>query len=142
LKEIPMRSYPTNSPEAAGRIVALVLLADGNVCRSEFDALERLGASQALGLAPGALPRLVQSLCEDLLTGLCATGSLLANIDQVTLASLMAEVDDPRLQREVLRLAQAAAAADQHLADGEALVLEAARRHWQLDTPSRELQAA
>jgi hypothetical protein len=142
LKEIPMRSYPNNSPEAAGRIVALVLLADGNVCRSEFDALERLGASQALGLAPGALPRLVQSLCEDLLTGLCATGSLLANIDQVTLASLMAEVDDPRLQREVLRLAQAAAAADQHLADGEALVLEAARRHWQLDTPSRELQAA
>jgi uncharacterized tellurite resistance protein B-like protein len=141
-----MRSYPTNSPEAAGRIVALVLLADGNVCRSEFDALDRLGASQALGLSPGALPRLVQSLCEDLLTGLCATGSLLANIDQVTLASLMAEVDDPRLQREVLRLAQAAAAADRHLADGEALVLEAARRHWQLDTPieppGQQLQAA
>jgi hypothetical protein len=141
-----MRSYPTNSPEAAGRIVALVLLADGNVCRSELDALERLGASQALGLSPGALPRLVQSLCEDLLTGLCATGSLLAHIDQATLASLMAEVDDRRLQREVLRLAQAAAAADQHLADGEALVLEAARRHWQLDTtiepPSHELQAA
>jgi hypothetical protein len=141
-----MRSYPTNSPEAAGRIVALVLLADGHVCRSEFDVLDRLGASQALGLAPGALPRLVQSLCEDLLTGMCATGSLLANVDQATLASLMAEVNDPRLQREVLRLAHAAAAADRHLAEGEALVLEAARRHWPLDTPiepeNRQLQPA
>jgi hypothetical protein len=34
-----MRSYSRNSPEAAARIVALVLIADGHVCRSEFDVL-------------------------------------------------------------------------------------------------------
>ena len=44
----------------------------------------------------------------------------------------MAEVDEPALQRKVLRLAVAAARADRHLADGEALVLAAARRHWGL----------
>jgi hypothetical protein len=42
----------------------------------------------------------------------------------------MAEVDAPPLQRKVLQLAAAAASADRHLADGEALVLAAARRHW------------
>ena len=137
-----MRSYPRNSPEAAGRIVALVLLADNHVCRSEFDVLESLGASQALGLASGAMPRLVQTLCEDLLTGLCATGSLLANVDEATLASLMGEVDDRELQHKVLELAFAAAAADGHLSEGEDFVINAAQRHWQIELPTRSVAAA
>ncbi|CAN7553016.1 hypothetical protein LJR118_004018 [Acidovorax sp. LjRoot118] len=32
-KEKIMRSYPHNSPEAAARIVALLLISDGNVSR-------------------------------------------------------------------------------------------------------------
>ena len=127
-----MRSYPRNSPEAAARIVALVLIADGHVCRSEFDALRRPEASRTLGLAPDALHRIVQDLCEDLVMGAHAAGSMLASIDQATLAALMAEVDEPVLQRKVLELAIVAADADQTLAEGEALVLEAAGRHWNL----------
>jgi hypothetical protein len=133
-----MRSYPRNSPEAAGRLVALVLLSDGHVCRSELDAIERLDPPAALALQPGELGRLMQTLCEDLLTNADASGSLMASVDEATLASLMGEVDDPVLQREVLRLAHAAAQGDKHLADGEAWVLDAARRHWGLAAaPSR-----
>jgi hypothetical protein len=47
-----MRSYPHNSPEAAARIVALVLISDGHVCSSEFDILKQLGAERELGLEP------------------------------------------------------------------------------------------
>ena len=36
-----MRTYPSNSPEAAARIVALAMLADGNVCHREMQALTR-----------------------------------------------------------------------------------------------------
>jgi hypothetical protein len=127
-----MRSYPRNSPEAAARIVALVLIADGNVCRTEYDILARLDAGRSLGLAPESLPVIVQTLCEDLMLGGYSGGSLLSNVDEDALASLMAEVTDPSAQRTVLRLAMAAASADCHLADGEALVLDAARRHWNL----------
>lgn len=127
-----MRSYPHNSPEAAARIVALVLISDGHVCSSEFDILKRLGAERELGLEPHVLPHIVHTLCEELLLGGYATGSLLDNVDDSTLASLMAEISDPALQRTVLRLSLAAARADGHLADGEAKVVEAARRHWQL----------
>ena len=127
-----MRSYPHNSPEAAARIVALVLVSDGHVCSSEFDILKRLGAERDLGLEPHVLPHIVHTLCEELLLGGYATGSLLDNVDDSTLASLMAEISDPALQRTVLRLSLAAARADGHLADGEAKVVEAARRHWQL----------
>jgi len=125
-----MRSYPCNSPEAAARILALVLIADGHVCRSEFDVLYQLDGPRELGLPSDAFPGIVQTLCEDLLMGDHGSGSMLGAVDDSALASLMAEVDEPALQRKVLRLAVAAAHADRHLAGGEALVLAAARRHW------------
>ena len=127
-----MRSYPRNSPEAAARIVALVLISDGHVCKTEFDILKLLGAESELGLEPHLLPHIVHTLCEELLLGGFASGSLLEGVDDSALAALMAEVSDPVLQKTVLRLSLAAARADGHLADGEALVLGAARHHWRL----------
>lgn len=130
-----MRSYPRNSPEAAARIVALVLISDGHVCSSEFEVLRQLDAARRLGLAPDALPGLVHTLCEDLLAG-AGSGALMEGIDPDTLASLMREIDDPQLQQQVLQLALAAARADSHLADAEALVLGAAAHHWKLTEAS------
>ncbi len=127
-----MRSYPRNSPEAAARIVALVLISDGHVCSSEFDILKQLGAERELGLEPHLLPHILHTLCEELLAGGYETGSIMGNVDDTALASLMAEISDPALHRTVLRLSLAAARADGHLADGETLVLEAARHHWKL----------
>ena len=127
-----MRSYPRNSPEAAARIVALVLVSDGHVSKAEFDILKQLRAEHELGLEPQLLPHLVHTLCEELLAGGYHTGSLISNVDDRTLAALMAEISDPALQRKVLRLSLAAARADGHLADGEAMVVQAARHHWQL----------
>ncbi|MBL8302191.1 MAG: TerB family tellurite resistance protein [Ideonella sp.] len=130
-----MRTHPRNSPEAAARILALVLISDGHVCRSEFDVLERVGASGELGLDRDGLSRVVHTLCEDLLLGAYDSGSAMTRVDPDTLAACMAEVDDPALQRTVMRLAVAVAEADRHLADGETLVLDAASRHWGLDAP-------
>ena len=127
-----MRSYPRNSPEAAARIVALVLISDGHVCSSEFDILKKLDAERELGLEPLLLPHIVHTLCEELLLGGYVTGSLMDNVDGSTLASLMAEISDPALQRTVLRLSLAAVRADGHLAEGETVVMEAARHHWQM----------
>jgi|SRR5882762_2694647 len=73
-----MRSYPRNSQEAAARIVALVLISDGHVSQSEFDTLERPDASRELGLEPGALPCILQTLCEGLLLGAYVSGLTLA----------------------------------------------------------------
>lgn len=136
-----MRNYTRNSPEAAARIVALVLIADGHVCRSEFELLNRLDAAGALGLPRDTLPQIVQTLCEDLLASAYGSGSMMAHIDDDTLAALMREIDDPALQRQVLRLARAAAEADGHLAHGEDVILDAARRHWALDRDGKPAAA-
>lgn len=127
-----MRSYPRNSPEAAARIVALVLIADGHVGRSELEALQRLRLEAELGLVPGAFSSIVHTLCEDLLVGAYAGGSLMCSLDEATLAALLAEVEDADLQARVLRLAGAAAEADAHLADAEAMLVAMARRQWRL----------
>lgn len=127
-----MRSYPRNSPEAAARILALVMISDGHVCRSELATLQALDLHGELGLPPDALPAVVQTLCEDLLM---ATGGLAEGVDSGLLQALMSEIDDPDLQRKVLQLCLAAAAADAHLSDGEAVMLDAVRRHWPQAVP-------
>ena len=139
-----MRNYPRNSPEAAARIVALVLISDGHVCRSEIETLQQLEIEQELGLPAGTFGQVVHTLCEDLLMGAYGSGSMMCSVDEKALASLMAEVDDEVLQGKVLRLAIAAAEADEHRADAEALVLAAARRHWPVandDHPARPAKA-
>ena len=60
-----MRSYPRNSPEAVARVIALLLISDGHVSRSELDALHGLHIEQDLGLPRGGFAKVLHGLCED-----------------------------------------------------------------------------
>jgi len=137
-----MRSYHRNSPEAAARIVALVLISDGHVCRSEYEALKQLLGASDLGLNPQDMPDIVQTLCEDLLMEGFDGRAILSHVGDDLMASLMAEVDDPRLQGQVLRIAASAALADKHLSDGETAMLDAIIRHWQARTVKADATGA
>ena len=125
-----MRSYPRNSPEAASRIVALVLISDGHVCRSEFEALNQLHAVRDLGLESQNMPGIVQTLCEDLLMEGFDGRSILSHVGDGLMNSLMAEVDEPELQTKVMRIAMSVVHADKHLSEGETAMLDAINRHW------------
>lgn len=127
-----MRSYPINSPQAAARIVALTLLADGLLAKSELDALERFGAHAQLGLDREDLHAVLHGFCEDLLHSVHLSWDDACRIDPRTMAQLMAEVDDPALRMKVLRLCLQIVQADDHVADGEAVVLGAAIEQWGL----------
>ena len=52
---------------------------------SEFEVFERMAGSRLLGLQPDSLPRIVQTLCEDLLMGDPGGGSLLGAVDDLSL---------------------------------------------------------
>ena len=127
-----MRSYPRNSPQAAARIVALALLADGNLCRSELEALERHGAHALLGLSPSELHTVVHDLCQDLLAASDMRWSGSNQIDRHTLAALLSEVQNPELQLKVMKLCVAVVETDEHVAEGESAVLAAALAQWGL----------
>ena len=127
-----MRTYPRNSPQAAARIVALALLADGHLCKSELDVLARLDAHTRLGLDRDELHGVVHTFCEDLLGAMHLTWDDACRVDPRTMAQLMAEIDDPALRMQVLRLCVAVVEADRHVAEGEQIVLLAAVEQWGL----------
>lgn len=127
-----MRSYPRNSPQAAARIVALAMIADGHPCKAELDALTRVDGHLRLGLDPAGLHAVMQTLCEDLLAAAHGSWSDACRIDPRTLAGVMAEIDDPRLRLKVLQLCLAVAEADGDVGDGESVVLSAVVEQWGL----------
>ena len=127
-----MRTYPINSPQAAARIVALAMLADGQMSRAEIDILQRLRIHEQLGLRPDELHSVVDALCKDMLSTAKLTGATACEIDPRTLAKLMGEIDDPDLHSKVLALCVAVIEADGHVVTAEAIVLTAAVEQWGL----------
>lgn len=127
-----MRTYRTNSPQAAARIVALTLVADGHLSPAELDVLERVDAYRQLGISRSEMHGVLQDFCEDLLVAHHPTWTDACHIDPRTMSQLMAEVDDPALRMSVLRVCVAVAEADDHVADGESIVLVSAVENWGL----------
>ena len=127
-----MHSYPENSPEAAARVIALLLISDGHVSRSEMDALYGLDIERELGLDPGAFARVLRTLCEDLLMGTHERRVLTGSVNAETLSALLNDVSNPELQDMVLHFASTAVAADHHVAAAEAWIMEAALAQWRL----------
>ena len=127
-----MRSYPHDSPQAAARIIALTVIADGDIDQVELDLLHRLGVDTQLGLDQHALHGVLDAFCEDLLSSQQLTWADVCPVDERTLAQLMGEIESPALRKSLLRLCIEIAESDAHVAEGEAIVLGAAVEHWGL----------
>jgi len=141
-----MRTYPCNSPQAAARIVALTVLADRDIGKTELDLLDRLAVHEQLGLDRQGFHAVLDSLCEDLVTSEQLQWADACPVDDRVLAALMGEIDDPRLRRRLLRLCIDIAEIDGQVAEGESIVLTAAVEHWglyreMLRSPNRDLLA-
>jgi uncharacterized tellurite resistance protein B-like protein len=127
-----MRSYPTNSPQAAARILALTVVADGDIGDAELQWLDRLAVHERLGLARHELHALLDTFCEDLLSSDQLKWADACPVDERTLADLMNEIQDPDLRLKLLRLCVELAEVDARVDDGESCVLVAAVEHWGL----------
>ena len=127
-----MRSYPVNSPQAAARVVALTVVADGDIGDTEIEWLDRLAVHEQLGLARHELHALLDTFCEDLLSSDQLKWADICPVDERTLTALMGEIQDPALRRKLLHLCVALAECDAHVAEGESIVLVAAVEHWGL----------
>lgn len=137
-----MRTYPVNSTQAAARIVALTMVADGHLSQAELDALQRRGGYDRLGVSPQLMHDVLHALCEDLLFGAALAWSDACRIDEHALARLMAEVESPALRERVLSVCIDVAEADDHVSDGESLVLTHAVEHWGLQARMFPLPSA
>ena len=127
-----MRSYPVNSPQAAARIVALTVVADGDIGDAEIAWLDRLVVHEQLGLTRPELHAVLDTFCEDLLSSDQLKWADACPVDERTLADLMGEIQDPALRLKLLRLCVELAEVDARVDEGESMVLVAAVEHWGL----------
>ena len=137
-----MRPYPRNSPQAAARIVALTLLADGQLQRAELTSLDALGGAARLGLRRDELQAVVHDFCADLLDDARAARDDDCRITPALIELLLADIDDRTLQRKVLALCAGLAGADGRLHDGESIVLGIAIEQWGIVPPVLAAQRA
>ncbi|MBN3782135.1 TerB family tellurite resistance protein, partial [Burkholderia sp. Ac-20345] len=110
-----MRTYPRNSAQAAARIVALVLIADGHIDLSEELLLEELEIKRRFGIESTEFAQIVQTVCEDREIGHASSSTISGHLDQATLETLLTEIDDPDLRVRIIELCLAVASADGHL---------------------------
>lgn len=129
-----MRSYSTDSPHAAGRILALTMIVDGNLAGVELAAMDRSKILAHIDLDHAAFQCLLQDLCHDLLT---STSHGMVRLDNALIDSLLDEIAHPDLRRSLLRAMWSIADADGWLADAEAVLLTRASNAWSAETNFR-----
>lgn len=127
-----MRRYPANSPQAAARIVALTVVADGDIGDVEIGWLDRSVVHEQLGLTRHELHALLATFCQDLLSSDQLRWANACPVDERTLVDLMGEIQDPALRLKLLRICVELAEIDARVDEGESMVLVAAVEHWGL----------
>jgi hypothetical protein len=130
-----MRAYPIDSPQAATRLLAMALVADGHYAPCELRTLDRLDASRRLGLSPQGMKTVIDTFCEELMHAQRGVWRGSAELDPALRQRLLNEVRNPRLQAEVRRLCEAIVTSDGHLADGEVELLDAMAMAWRPKPP-------
>jgi len=127
-----MRHYETDSASAAGRLVALCMVVDGNMAPSELQALQRSRLLEYIDIDIDNFHDLVDDLCTDMLTTSVKHGHVV--LDEATIDALLGEIHDPALRRQLLRAMWDIADADGVLADAEAKLLSRACDVWSAES--------
>lgn len=127
-----MRRYVPNSPQAAARILALTVVADGDIGDDELHWFDLLAVHERLGLTRHELHTVLDTFCEDLLSSGQLKWADACPVDEATLANLMSEIQAPELRLKLLRLCVELAKVDARVHDRESFVLDAAVEHWEL----------
>ncbi len=127
-----MQTFENNSPQAAARIVALTLVADGHIGEAELQRLDDLKVHEQLNLSLDEMHAVMKDFCQDMLGSPQLNWSDVCPLDEREIAGLMGQITQPALRQRVLHLCVQVAEADGHVADGESSVLNAAVEHWGL----------
>ena len=127
-----MRTYPRDSARAAARIIALTVLADGDIGEAETALLNRLDVPKQLGLSQSEFHAVIDTFCEDLLSSKQLVWADACPVDERTLADLMSEIESPALRKKLLRLCVEIAEVDDRVTEGESIMLVAAVEQWGL----------
>ncbi len=127
-----MRRYPSDSPEAMTRVVALALLADGAIDPGELEALKASECCFRLGMDPCRFERIVDEFCDDLLTCGNRKPSGQYDLSAACIGDLLKDISDPRLREQALGMMLDIINADGILANEETALIAQVVDCWKL----------
>ena len=128
-----MRHYPTNSPEAIGRVVAIAMMADGAVDSSELAALASKDIIKRIGLDADRFDQVFYEYYADLLSTAHRLPNGQLELDGGVIGHLFDEIRDPEMQKLALRAILDIVNADRQLNGREAQLVSQAFKHWEIE---------
>lgn len=127
-----MNDFPSNSPRAVARVVAMTMITDADLHDRELELMERLRLYELLGLHPEAFVEVLRDYCEDLLARHPDARARVDLLDRDHVDAVLDCVDDPALRLETARILLNVARADGHLHPSEMALLRHALERWRL----------
>lgn len=125
-----MRSYPTNSPEALARLVAMAILADGRLDNREVDWIKHNDTAALLGVDRDTLIQVLLDCCRDVINE--AEQERVFLLEGHRLARLADDLSDPALQKVALSAMLILAKSDGSVSEGEETLLRFLMNRWGL----------
>jgi Tellurite resistance protein TerB len=127
-----MQTIAPNSPQAAAKVVALAMLADGDIGQDELALLDSLQVHQQLDLPRDEMFDVMSDFCREALGSPQSSWLHGCPLDECEVARLLAAITHPALRQRLLHLCLQMTQADGEVAEGESFVLGAAVEHWGL----------
>jgi len=128
-----MRYYQPDSPEALGRILALALLVDGGLDKSEMEKMEKDAIIEQLGLTKREFDSILHDFCDDLLITSMRDSSGQIGLGRETIDLLLADIRNHDLQLSILHILLDMVKADGRVTPGEAVLISQAMSRWGLE---------
>lgn len=125
-----MRNYPTNSPKAMSRLLALAMIVDGRIAPQELKSLHYSGVLEALRVSEDTFDDTAGELTQDLLDSSADHAAGMIEIEAATIDRLLGEVQDPALRAIVLKGMLEIVRADSVIDHRERRLLRRAMHAW------------
>lgn len=129
-----MQRYLTNSPHAAAQVVALTVLADGLLSRSEIGALFGLRIYEQLELNAAEMQGLVEALAQDLSQLDAPAWTHEGELQPFLVTRVLEGVTAAALSQKTFDLCSLVAESDFYVCQSEKALLRLARAQWLLPT--------
>ena len=129
-----MRAYPTNSPEAAARLICLAILADGNLHEREIELLDQHMIHDSVGLSRDDFVQVFLECCRDLVNE--AEQSRVHLLEDARIERLAADITRPARRRTVASAILVMSKADGRITVGEQRLLLKLMESWGLSLDS------
>ena len=132
-----MKNYPTNSPEALARILAMFMITDGEMEAREIESMESLNVYEIIGLSRKRFIEVLAMYC-DYVSDEAENDGTIHLLSPQRVNEVLDVITDRSKRLLCCAIALDICKADSAISDPEMLLLRHMMQHWQLSLEDLE----